>query len=208
MIEVEIKVQVTDEQMQKLLDGATFICKENLYDEYYDSADYKLTSNGFWLRTRDGKFVLKTPATNDNLFNIEKNLPFHEIDDATLISKALNFPPDQPLVQAVENAQYKPFYKVHTARQKYKKDGIIIDIDHADYGDMTYNICEFEIMVEHQNQTQTALDKLYEFATKHGVSTKRAEGKLFYYIKRKNPEHYKAITTSKKVYHKTGQACP
>lgn len=198
MIEVEIKVQLTDEQMQKLLEDAIFISNGTIYDEYYDSADYSLTSKGYWLRTRDGKFILKTPATSDNLFNIDKNLPFHEIEDARLVAQALNLPVDQPLLQVVQAAGYRPFYKVKTTRQKYKKDGITIDIDHADYGDMTYNLCEFEIMVEDQNQAQPALDKLYAFATKHGVSTKRAEGKLFYYIKRKNPEHYKAITTSEK----------
>jgi adenylate cyclase class IV len=198
MIEVEIKIQLTEEQKQKLLDGAIFVSTETIYDEYYDSADYKLTTKGFWLRTRDGKFMLKTPATQGNVFNIEKNLPFHEILDAQLVSKALELPLDKPLSQTVEAAGYKPFYKLKTTRQKYKKDDIIIDIDHADYGDMTYNLCELEIMVADQGQVQPALDKLYEFATQHGLSTKRAEGKLFYYIKRTNPEHYKAITTSDK----------
>ena len=88
MIEVEIKVCITDAQKTELIKGAEFISEESLVDEYYDSVDFSLTTNGYWLRRRNGEFELKLPATKSGGFNLNKNIPMHEIYDKKIIALA------------------------------------------------------------------------------------------------------------------------
>ena len=47
MIEVEIKVCVTNKQADALLEGARFISSKVSINEFYDSADFKFTTKGF-----------------------------------------------------------------------------------------------------------------------------------------------------------------
>ena len=195
MIEVEIKVHVTDEQKAKLLYGATFISEKVFTDAYYDSDDFSLTSKGMWLRMRGDQFELKTPATQSGGFNMHKNIPMLELTNQNDIAQALHLNESYKsnFDSALAQAGYKQLYRFTNTRQKYSKNNIIIDFDHADFGDLTYNLCELETIVEHKDQSQAALENLYAFVQTFGISTNRAEGKLGYYIKRKNPAHYQAI---------------
>lgn len=198
MIEVEIKVQVTDEQAKALIKNAQFISQKVLINEYYDSADFKLTTKGFWLRRRNGTFELKFPATKDGNFNINKSTPMHEINDEQEIMRILNLCEYKSLPIALAAEGYAVLYRFTTTRTTYTKDGFTIDFDHADFGDLIYSMCEIEILVESTNQTKQALDSLYSFVKQYGISTDHTEGKLGHYMRVKNPKHYHAIMSSQK----------
>ncbi len=195
MIEVEIKVHVTEEQKEKLLSGATLVAEKTFTDIYYDSSDFSLTTKGMWLRQRDKLFELKTPATKTGGFNINKNIPMNEFTDPDSIAKLLSLHEcyKNSFTSALKKSGYEQLYKFTNTRQTHKKDNFIIDFDHADFGDLTYNLCEIETTVKNKNQTQEALDNLYTFIKQFGISSQKAEGKLGYYIKRKNPRHYQAL---------------
>lgn len=193
MIEVEIKVHVTDKQADKLIEGAQFISKKVLITEFYDSADYKLTTKGFWLRRRNGIFELKYPATQDKSHHI-----MHEIQDEQEIRRMLGLDMHGTLQEALTAAGIGVLYRFTNTRQTYTKDGITIDFDRANFGDLVYNICEIETLVESVDQTQQALDLLHAFAKRYGISTERVEGKLEHYIRIKHPDHHYAILQSLK----------
>ncbi|KKQ33191.1 MAG: Thiamine-triphosphatase [candidate division TM6 bacterium GW2011_GWF2_37_49] len=194
MIEVEIKFKLSDEQKRTLLDGAKFDSEEIIHDVYYDSASYALTTKDFWLRTRNGNFMLKTPASSRNttVFSM------HELIDESLIRQALNLPSEPTLEQAVANAGFIPLYKITNTRITYLKDDLTIDIDHADYGDFTYDLCELETVVDQPEQIPQASLKLQNFAAKHGIAIEPAEGKLIHLIRLTNPEHYALLQAARK----------
>ena len=194
MIEVEIKFKLSDEQKRTLLDGAQFVSEELIHDVYYDSTNYELTTKDFWLRTRNGNFMLKTPADSDN----KTVFSMHELTDESLIRQALNLPAEPPLEQAIENAGFVPLYKITNSRIKYLKDDITIDIDHADYGDFTYDLCELETVVDRPEQISQASLNLQIFATKHGIQIQPAEGKLIHLIRLTNPDHYALLQAARK----------
>lgn len=202
MIEVEIKVCVTDEQREELILGAHLIEEVSITDHYYDSHDYKLTTNGLWLRKRDGQFELKMPATKYGGFNLNKNIPMHEICDKNKIAEILGLSVDinknlqDAFELALESAGYKALYKFVNTRKSYAKEGFKIDFDIADFGDFTYSVCEIELQVENKEQTGAALEKIYAFVDQHGICKDKVEGKIGRYIRLRNPEHYKALINS------------
>jgi len=198
MIEVEIKVHVTDEQAGALIAGAQFVSEELLVNEYYDSPDYQLTTKGFWLRRRNGNFELKYPATKDGSFHSGKNSPMYEVTDEPEIRKILGLRMNCTFQEALAYAGYSILYRFTTMRKKYTKDGFTIDFDHADFGDLVYCICEVEKLVDSVDQTEQAFESLYVFVKQYGISTERVEGKLGYYIRIKHPDHYYALVNSSK----------
>lgn len=198
MIEVEIKVHVTQAQANLLIKDAQLRSQTSFVDAYYDSEDFRLTTNGMWLRQRNNQFELKMPATKDGSFHIGKNIPMHEITDEKKIRNLLDLPIERPLVEALASAGYVVLYRFTNTRQTYIKDGFHIDFDRADFGDLIYCLCEVETIVESPDQTDQALESLYAFVKQHGISTERAEGKLGYYIRVKNPKHYYAMVNSPK----------
>lgn len=198
MIEVEIKVKVTEEQSRMLVEGARLAGQIAFVDAYYDSADFKLTTNGLWLRQRDQCFELKVPATKDGTFHIGKNIPMHEITDEKRIRSILGLNEQGSLAEALQHAGYAILYRFENTRQTYEKEGFIIDFDRADFGGLTYSICEVEVLVESQDLAAPAFERLYAFAKQYGISTERAEGKLMYFMRMKNPAHYHAVINSPK----------
>lgn len=198
MIEVEIKVHVTEDQARKLTENARPVGKHSFVDAYYDSVDFKLTTNGLWLRQRDQQFELKMPATHDGSFHIGKNIPMQEIPDEEEIRRILGLAMQGSLHDALENAGFIVLYRFSNTRETYQKDGFTIDFDRADFGDLTYCLCEIETIVEAADQAELALEQLYSFIRRYGISTERAEGKLGHYIRVKNPEHYRALIYSPK----------
>jgi predicted adenylyl cyclase CyaB len=193
MIEIEIKCKPTSEQEIALLEGATFLREEHLTDVYYDSAKYELSVKDYWLRTRNGKFVLKIPAAACKLLDIQANTPKHEIEDEQEIRKVLTLSEQGTLEQSLMTAGYNPLYTLVNSRKKYSKDGFIIDIDHASFGLFTFDLCEIETLVEKTEDIDSAMQKLIEFAARHGIILKPVLGKLIALIKTINPEHFEML---------------
>lgn len=193
MIEVEIKCHLSDEQKNKLLQDAVFLHEETFVDTYFDTKDYRLSTNDIWLRTRNTTFVLKIPASSQGNFGIQKNTPKHEIEDESLIRTKLNLSLSGTLHQALAQSNIGPKYTFINQRQKYQKDSFIIDLDHAHFGTFSYTLCEIEKTAQTSEETKEILEQLHKFAQQHGITIRPTEGKLIHYIKVTNQEHYQAL---------------
>lgn len=206
MIEVEIKCKPTAEQKVALLEGATFLGEEQLTDVYYDSAQYELSVKDHWLRTRNGKFVLKIPAAACKLLEIQANTPKHEIEDEQEIRKVLKLSEQGSLEQALMTAGYNPLYALAKRRKKYSKNGFIIDIDHSTFGSLTFDLCEIETLIEKPEDVSCATQNLIEFAEDHGIILEPVLGSLIALIKAINPEHFEILekARAKRALNKKG----
>lgn len=197
MIEVEIKCKPTAEEKAALLKGAAFISEEYLTDIYYDSKSYELSLKDFWLRTRNDKFVLKVPAAACSLLATQANTPKHEIEDEQEIRTMLKLSSQGSLTQALSIAGYNPLYTLTKTRQKYTKSGFIIDIDHATFGDFTFDLCEIETMVQTPEEISLATQNLVAFAKQYGITLENIPGNLIALIKLVNPKHLELLEAAR-----------
>ena len=59
MIEVEKKISISDEELAKIESSGTFLGSEIITDIYFDTPDFRYTTNDIWLRERECHFQLK-----------------------------------------------------------------------------------------------------------------------------------------------------
>jgi len=187
MIEVEKKFTLTVEDEKRLIDGAEFIGEKIFTDVYYDTADYSLTSNDKWLRSRAGRWELKLPL-NEIAAERVGDL-YHEIEGELEVEKVLG--------NDFKN-NYAGFCTCRTVRRKYKKNGFGIDIDYVDYGneDFKYGLAEIELMVKDEAEMPEALEKIISFAKENSLEIKYVRGKVIEYLRRKSPAHFQALINS------------
>ena len=187
MIEVEKKFNLTDEEIERLTDGATFQKEIIIHDVYLDTDDYRLTLQDMWLRNRDGKFEMKVPThkRQDFLF-----ADFRELTTDDEIKKAIGFTEDGSLQDLLTRHGFKPFAEFVSTRRKYKKDDFTFDIDSIDYG---YNVAEIELMVETDEEAAEAKERIMALATSLNLEVKIVRGKLTEYMFRFRPKHHKAL---------------
>lgn len=198
MIEIEIKCKLTPEEEAALLKDATFVSEEYLTDIYYESATYELSIKDFWLRTRNGKFVLKMPAATHSLLAVQANTPKHELEDEQEIRTVLKLSPLGTLKEALAQAGYNPMYTLSKTRKKYSKEGFVIDIDHAIFAEkITFDLCEIEVMVKTPEEIDDATQKLVAFAQRHGITIGNVPGKLIALIKITNPKHFEILEAAR-----------
>lgn len=186
MIEVEKKFLIDENNIQKLVEGAEFVNEKKFIDTYWDMADYSLTITDFWLRSRDGRFELKVPMLGGGKRLVDQ---YEELDSDNQIANKLSLPTGN-LEKELRGANYSPFATITTIRNKYKKDGFIIDIDELDFG---YNIVEVELMVNEKGEIDNAINKILSFAKANNLEVSQVRSKIVEYIKRNNPQHYKAL---------------
>lgn len=197
MIEVEIKCKPTPEQIAILLKDATFISKEYITDVYYDSSSYQLSLKDYWLRKRNDKFVLKIPATTNPLLAAQANTPKYELETDQEIRTALELSAAETLEQALQEKGYHALYKISKTRIKHTKEGIIIDIDHATFEALSFNLCELELIVEKPENVPAATQRLADFAQQHGITIGNVPGNLIALIQIINPNHYDLLETAR-----------
>ncbi|MEB3701720.1 CYTH domain-containing protein [Candidatus Bealeia paramacronuclearis] len=194
MFEVELKFMLTDAEKSHLLEGAVFVEHQNFVDVYYDDKNYSLSIKDVWLRTRNGKFVLKLPlSTTNSSLKMQRNFPKHEIENERDILSHFNILQNISTHEdLVENGIY-PLYQFRNMREKYVKDGFIIDIDKAIFEDFIYETCEIELVVASESEIEHAIKEIEDFAKRHGIKVTHVEGRLIEYIRRKNPRHYEKL---------------
>lgn len=197
MIEVEIKCKPTPEQIEKLLNGATFLSKEYITDIYYDSSSYQLSLKDYWLRKRNNNFVLKIPASSSPLLKVQANTPKYELETDQEISAALGLSTTQPLEEVLAQNGYHALYTLSKTREKHKKEGIIIDIDHATFETYDFHLCELELIVEKPEEVPSATQRLADFAHQHGITIGNVPGNLIALIQIINPQHYEMLETAR-----------
>jgi adenylate cyclase class IV len=197
-IEVELKFLLSQEEEIKLLDGASWIQTREFTDIYYDTKDYSLSSNDIWLRSRNGKFILKSPlACTSQALKTQANAPKREIEDESCIRQMLSLQKGDKLHEDLIQANILPLYTFKNHRRSYTKDGFVIDLDQAIFDDFTYETCEIETLVRDQSGIEKALQRIIAFAESHGLSVKPVEGRLIEYLRRHHPDHYAILKQCK-----------
>lgn len=192
MIEVESGFIITPEQEEKLIEGADFLGEKKFTDVYYDDEEYSLTTKDIWLRKRDDKFELKVSLNK----SIEKRVSdqYEELDNETDILKYFGADTIRLFGDFLKERGYKPFCEITTMRRKYKKDGFNIDLDTVNFG---YEILEIELMVSGSSKMDEATQSIIKFAEKHNITKEEEWGKVIEYVRRNNPEHFKALVDAK-----------
>lgn len=194
MIEIEKKFIVTAEQREMLIKDAEFLGEKIFTDVYWDDEKYSLTTQDVWIRQREGDFELKIPMNVD----IEERVSdqYRELEDQKEIREYLKLPDDSLLEDALKDLGYGPFVKITTTRQKYKKDGFSFDFDSMDFG---YDVMEIEYMTNDESRVIEATQQIVDYAKKYHLSDEVARGKVVEYLRRNNPEHFKALIDAKVI---------
>src|SRR3989338_7702917 len=120
MIEVEKKYQLTPAQKSRLLKGAELLGTKTNEDVYFDTADFSLTRQDHWLRTRSGRFELKRRV--HELGHKLGGTAYDEIEDEAGIRAFLKPPEVGSLEADLASAGYNPFAKIVKKRRSYEKE--------------------------------------------------------------------------------------
>lgn len=188
MIEVEKKFKLTKEQETRLLDGATFLGTKTNADEYFDTADFSLTRQDHWLRRRGEGWELKRRI--HTLGHKLGGTAYDEIEDERGIREFLQLPSQNSLADDLDAGGYKSFAKIVKERRSYERDGFHIDLDICDFG---YELAEIELMLDHEDQRQDALNRIEEFADRMKLDQTPVRGKIIEYLYRFSGPHYDAL---------------
>ena len=190
MIEVEQKFILSEKDMERLTAGADFLGEKTFTDIYYDSGEFALTKNDMWLRKRGDQFELKIPM---HLEGNKTGQQYQEIEGEEKIREIFAIAPIVSFEKDIAAFSYAPFCQCMTTRRKFKRDGFIIDLDVVEYEDFGYNIGEIELMVEEKTEIPAAIEKIEIFAKENDLKIAPVRGKVIEYLKRKKPDHYKAL---------------
>lgn len=191
-IEVEKKVRLETHHLVRIEKEGTFIEEIKFQDIYFDRADYSLTAHNIWLRQREKKFELKIGIKGVGGFSDR----YEEIKDEQKILEQLGLTPKQSekILDTLSRSGVIPFASFITQRKRYQLDGLAIDIDIADFGDLTYRVAEFEAIVSSTDQVNIAEDKIKKTLHKLQIdASTTVPAKLTYYLYNKRPHHYKIL---------------
>lgn len=197
MIEVEQKFLLTEDQKQKLAKDAKFLHQQKWRDIYYDDAHFSLGLKDWWLRCRDGKWVMKVPVAGDesgrNAAEIKTSLAtqYEEINEEDQLRIVLQLENNTGnFAEDLQKAGYHNVAQFETTRQKYQMGDFVIDMDLTNFG---YEIGEIELMVSDKSQTAEAQEKIARLANKYGLVLAPVRGKVIEFIKKNNPSHYAVL---------------
>ena len=194
MMEIEKKFQLSNEQKKRLLEGAQFISERTITDTYYDKHTHDLTKQDCWLRCRNDKYELKVGAKNYDKRTIQK---YTEIETEEAIREFLDMPQIDNFTKDLVANKYMPFMSCVTTRTKYHKDGFTIDLDDVDYdSNFDYQLAEIELLIQDIENELEAIQKILNFAKKHGLSDEPIRGKVIEYLAEKRPNHYQDLLNS------------
>lgn len=196
MIEVEKKVILNKDQLVMLRKQSIFLKKEKISDVYFDNEKCELTLANQWLRRRMDKFELKIgPNSTSSFVDL-----YQEITDEKMIREILKLDASVSLTEALCKKNILPFCSFFTYREKYKLDEINIDIDMADFGDFSYSVGEFEIMVYEKDEIEAASKKIEKkLLDLNIISNVPVQAKLSYYLMKKRPDHYRKLIDAKVI---------
>lgn len=186
MIEVEKNFDLRPGDKEQLIAGAKFLGTKTYLDAYYDTPDYQLTGQDYWLRTRNGNFELKVPLNSGDPLGRQTD-QYEELESDLAIIEKLGLPKNQSLKQSLTERGYAPFATIKTEREKYKKGDFNLDFDVMDFGFETF---EVELMVESVAEIKEAEERILTFGQQHQIAATAGHGKAIEYLIRFKPEHY------------------
>ncbi len=193
MIEIEKNFDLKPGDKKRIIKDAEFIGRRQFTDIYYDTQDYKLTTNDFWLRQRDGKWELKTPAVKRTSIKDTTIDRYHELENDRDIAKELKISFKITLNKALREKTIVPFATITTKRETYQKNEFHLDFDEMDFGYVDF---EIELMITNEKEIAEADRKINRFAKRYQL-TGNKRGKVIEYLFRKNPKHYRALVKAR-----------
>lgn len=196
MIEVEKKFLLEESDIGRLSDGADFVSKKTFTDVYYDTPGYLLTSKDHWLRIRNARPELKVPMSEVLTRKAEQ---YEEVEDESKIRMILGLPAEGSFEKVLSENGFSRFCTCVTTRQKYSKEGFVIDIDEVQFPNFVYKIGEIELLVSDKSEMDDASNRIVAFAEKNGVKFSPVRGKVIEYLKRERPDHYQAMVEAKVI---------
>jgi adenylate cyclase, class 2 len=178
MIEVEWRFQPTEEQKEKLLNGAILLGEETNHDIYYDFPDFKLFTEEVKMRSRNDKFELKVKKSHK---------ASDEITNEEEIKKYLK---TNLSIKEFIDQKMKIFMDFKTKRKIYKKDNFNLNFDECDFG---YEGCEIEELILDENERNKAESEIINLALSCGLEIKKVPTKSEEYLRKMKPEIYKEL---------------
>jgi len=195
-IEVEKKVKLETHHLTEIESKGTFIQETLFEDIYYDTEECSLTVKNIWLRERENKFELKVGIKGSNGFSDR----YEEIRDEKAICRELGLTISDSLGAALSKARIVPFACFVTRRKRYRLEDFTVDIDVADFGDLTYNVAEFELIVPNVNLMQDAEDKIKTILKNMQIDCSATiPAKLTYYLYHRRPHHYNKLVENQVI---------
>jgi adenylate cyclase class IV len=194
-IEIEKKFLLTENQKNLLLADAQLVGDFSIEDSYFDSDDYRLTLNDYWLRLRDGAYELKAPLQSGS-GSYEGTNRYRELTDIAEICTELNLEDTGDFAATLGKNGLQAFITLNTARTSYKKDGFKIDIDQATYvnSEFTYAVAEIELLISDESFADEADAKIISFAKQFNLGMdEMILGKVAAFMEVERPAHYKAL---------------
>jgi len=189
-IEIEKKFLPSEDQLKRLLEGATEGGERVNTDTYYDTAMYALGMKDWWLRKRNEGYELKISL---NAHGHVMTNRYREVTDEIEIRRELGLSEEEEMDTALAAQGIMPFGTWTTHRHAYTKDGFTIDVDEVDFGTFKHHVVEIELIVSDASLAEEASDRILAFARGYGLSTEPIAGKATTYLKRERPEHYAAL---------------
>ncbi|MCM2338863.1 MAG: CYTH domain-containing protein [Burkholderiales bacterium] len=204
-IEVELKFQPTEEQLNKMIEGLEVVSNVNIRDIYYDFDDFRLLKDEVRLRYRLSKKegyeatgVLELKIKIDSKADIEINDKNEIKDYLSDVSDDIKnyFNTGKSIEELMKDKKLVSYIDFKTERKEYIKEGFKIDVDKLSFG---YDLCEIEVMVEDENQIKQMKDNIKEFAKKYDFDTEtKIIPKGWEYLRRFNPKLYEEIYLRRK----------
>ena len=185
MIEIEKKFLLSNEERERLLEGAVLESEKTFTDTYYDTSDYALTTKDTWFRFRDGTSELKVPRAMES-YDTNAVDQYDELLTEKEIRQYLRLPSHKTFKEDLEYSGYRQIGTITT----HRKEGFVIDIDYTDTG---YSVGEIEMLVDEKEDIEEATQRIIEFAAQHRLTMIPVRGKIAEYIRLHNPEHFQIL---------------
>ncbi len=193
MFEVEKKVALKESDLKTIERLGTFLGSRILTDTYFDTADFRYTTNDIWLRERECQFELKVGVRGIK-GQVDR---YEEVTNENHILKMLGLEKEKDLSKALYNAKIFPYATFQTVRRKYQIEEFTIDLDLAYFDDFIYRIAEIEMIVNNEGKIPLAEKSILRFIERLGLDPHRpVKAKLVEFLSQKNPTHYQALLAS------------
>lgn len=190
LVEIEKRFLIDDNTEKNLVKaGARLTKSQKFTDTYVDTPEFTLTGQDYWMRYRDEQMQLKYPSP---LRLSHDAAEYVELEDCHEIQRLIHdkFP-------EIDLTHLSRFCTIVTARKKFNFEGVVIDLDCADFG---FAVGEVEMLVERVGDPtvdarahEKALESIDRVAGKLGIriqSDHRAHGKLTTFLKLYRQNHF------------------
>ncbi len=142
MIEIEKKVRLTEKHLLEISKKGKLLGEKTFTDIYYDTPEYKLTTQNIWLRERDAQFELKGAV------KVNRRVDSYEeiVDDREILDR-LQIDCNKTLHVCLKQSHIIHFCTFRTFRRQFLFDGIHVDLDRADFGDIPDSVINLDFLL-------------------------------------------------------------